>query len=184
MNLLQMDEITEWEETTEEIQQRFEIDSLESLNWAFRKLSAIHSKEADIAALAKKERERIDFWEAEQKKALENDKTFFETLIQTYHQKQLEADPKAKTLSTPYGKSKSRVSKASPDKSNEEALLQHIKENEMTEYIKESVKWGDLKKTLKVVDVAGKQVVVDETGQIIQGCIVKPASITFSCEVE
>jgi hypothetical protein len=184
MNLLQMDELNEWEESEVEVQQRFEIDSIDSLTWAFRKLAAFKAKEAEITNLAKKERDRIDYWEAEQKKALAQNMEFFEGLIQQYHAKQLAADPKAKTLSTPYGKSKARATKAQPEKVSEEAILAYIKENELTKYIKESVAWGELKKQLKVVQMGETEVVVDPDGQQVPGVAVKPASITFSTEVE
>jgi len=189
MNLLQMDELKAWEldvecQDQEELKQRFEITGLDSLNWAFRKLAAIKAKEEEIGKLVERELERIKLWETEQKKAIQQDKEFFEGLIQQYHAKQLAADPKAKTLSTPYGKSKARATKAQPDKADEEALLHYVKANKMDEFIKESLKWGDLKKTLKVVSIGEKEIVVDNNGEVVPGAIVKPASITYSLEVE
>jgi len=183
MNVLQEFELQELE-NQEELKQRFQITGIDSLNWAFRKLAAYKAKENEITELAKAERERIDRWEEEQKKSIQQNIEFFEQLIHEYHAKVLQDDPKAKTLSTPYGKSKARKTKAQPEKANENLLLQHVKENGMTEFIKESVKWGDLKKTLKVVEVNGQQVVIDGNGQVIPGVVVKPESITYSVEVE
>jgi hypothetical protein len=183
MNVLQEFELQEIE-NQEELKQRFQITGIDSLNWAFRKLSAYKAKAVEVEQLAKAERERIDRWEEEQKKSIQQNIEFFEQLIQEYHAKVLQEDPKAKTLSTPYGKSKARKTKAQPEKADENLLLQHVKENGMTEFVKESIKWGDLKKTLQVVEVNGKQVVIDENGQVVPGVVVKPESITYSVEVE
>jgi hypothetical protein len=183
MNVLQEFELQELE-NQEELKQRFQITGIDSLNWAFRKLSAYKAKASEVEQLAQAERERIDRWEEEQKKSIQQNIEFFEQLISEYHAKVLQDDPKAKTLSTPYGKSKARKSKAQPEKVDENMLLKHIKENGMTEFIKESVKWGDLKKALKVVEVNGDQVVIDENGQVVPGVVVKPEAITYSVEVE
>lgn len=170
----------------EEIQSQetpFEISDLNSLNWAFRKLAALKSKEKEIKQLANVERDRIALWERGELSTIEGSVEFFENMISVYHAKQLESDPKAKTISTPYGKSKTRKSKEAPEKANEEEILQHVIENNMDDYIKNSVKWADLKKNLKIVEISGEKTVVDENGQLIPGVTVKPESITYSVEV-
>ena len=117
MNLLDQYEIDEIER--QEIKPRFEITDLDSLNWAFRKLKAYKAKEKEIEEVAQKERDRIDAWEAEEKKKIQDNIDFFESLIFQYHAKVMDQDPKAKTLSTPYGKSKARTVKAQPEKADE-----------------------------------------------------------------
>lgn len=182
MNALQQIELM----GVEEIQSQdkpFEITDLESLNWAFRKLTALKSKEKEIKKLANIERDRIAEWERGELSTISNSLSFFESMVAVYHAKQLEEDPKAKTISTPYGKSKSRKSKEAPEKENEEAILQHVIENGMDDYIKTSLKWSDLKKAVKIVEIAGEKAVVDENGQIVPGLTVKPESISFSLEV-
>lgn len=178
MNQLQAHELENWD--VEEEQQRFQITGMDSLNWAFRKLSALKAKETEITKLAKAEKERIEHWEASEKATISNDIQFFESLINEYHAEVLRADPKAKTLSTPYGKSKSRMSKAQPDKADEAAILKYVKENEMDEYIKPTLKWADFKKSLTI---AGDKI-VDENGQIVPGVTIKPESISYKVEVE
>lgn len=179
MNQLQAHELENWNGQEEE-RQGFQITGMDSLNWAFRKLAAIKAKEAEIINLAKAEKERIEHWEATEKASLNNDIEFFEGLINQYHAQVLKEDPKAKTLSTPYGKSKSRASKAQPDKADEATILNYIEENGMTEYIKPSLKWADFKKSLKI---AGDKI-VDENGQVVPGVAIKPESITYKVEVE
>lgn len=182
MNSLQQIELLEVEDIeTQEI--KFEITDLSSLNWAFRKLTALKSKEKEIKQVANEERERIADWEKGELSSLNGSIGFFEGLIQAYHANQLAEDPKAKTISTPYGKSKTRKSGETPEKQNEEKVLQFVIENELDEFIKNSVKWADLKKSLKIVEISGEKVVVDENGQLVPGVIVKPESISYSVEV-
>jgi hypothetical protein len=182
MNSLQQIELMEVEEIQAQ-ETKFEITDLNSLNWAFRKLSALKTKEKEIKQVADIERERIAQWERGELSTISNSVEFFENMISVYHANQLALDPKAKTISTPYGKSKSRTSKESPEKANEDAILQHVIENGMEDYIKNSLKWADFKKAVKIVEISGEKVVVDETGQIVPGMTVKPESISYSVEV-
>lgn len=179
MNSLQQIELME----VEEVAPHFEITDLNSLNWAFRKLSALNDKEKEIKQLAAVERDRIEQWEKSELSTINSSLEFFQSLIHQYHAIVLAEDPKAKTLSTPFGKSKTRKTKEQPEKENEEVILQHVIENGMDDYIKNSVKWADLKKSLKIVEISGEKVVVDENGQIVPGVSVKPESISFSVEV-
>ena len=182
MNALEQIELMEVEEIQSQ-EQRFEITDLNSLNWAFRKLTALKLKEKEIKQLANVERERIAVWEKGELSTITNSTSFFESLIAEYHSQQLTSDPKAKTISTPYGKSKSRLSKESPEKADEKVLTSYVIENDMKDYIKNSVDWAGLKKSLHIVDVNGVKVAVDENGQVVPGVIVKPESISYSVEV-
>ncbi|ARK28747.1 host-nuclease inhibitor Gam family protein [Halalkalibacter krulwichiae] len=185
MNALERIEIEELEEMelTEEAKERFKITDLDSLNWAFRKIAALNEQKKEAQELAKAEMERIKTWLDGEEKPVNNSISFFEGLIKLYHMEQLDKDPKAKTLKTPYGKSKSTTSKAQPDQQDKEKLLAYVKDSGLTDLIKEEVKWGDLKKTLKVVEIDGKQVVVDGDGQLVEGASVKPADTSYKVEV-
>jgi hypothetical protein len=182
MNSLQQIELMEVEEIQSQ-ETRFEITDLNSLNWAFRKLTALKSKEKEIKQLANVERDRIAEWEKGELTSVTGSIGFFEGLIQLYHANQIAQDPKVKTISTPYGKSKTRKSGEAPEKQDEEKILQYVIENELDEFIKNSVKWADLKKSLKIVEISGEKVVVDENGQVVPGVTVKPESISYSVEV-
>lgn len=192
MNSLQKEElqfvdafIEDADETqTEQLKQTFKVTDLNSLNWVFRKVSALKSQQKEIKALADGERNRITFWEQKELSHIEDNLSFFEGLVSEYHAAVLSENPKQKTLSTPYGKAKARTSKAQPEKVNEELILQHVIDSNMDEFIKQSVKWGDLKKSLKIVEVEGKKAVIDDNGQVVPGVEVKPEGITFSMEVE
>ncbi|MDR5045540.1 hypothetical protein FNE59_07545 [Bacillus thuringiensis] len=182
MNALQQNELLEVDQL-QDAEQQFEITDINGLNWAFRKLSALKSKEKEINQLANVERDRIAEWEKGELISVHNSITFFESHVQRYHAEQLAADPKQKTISTPYGKSKTRKSKETPDKGDEALLLDYVIQNDLAEFIKNSVKWADLKKTLKIVEISGEKVVIDDTGQIVPGVTVKPESISYSVEV-
>jgi Bacteriophage Mu Gam like protein len=182
MNQLHEYELFELEEVEQEEQRRFEITGLDSLNWAFRKIAALNTKAEDITALAKAEHERINEWEKREKDSIAKSLERLESLVTEYHMKVLEQDPKAKTLSTPYGKSKAASRKAQPEKLDEKQILSHVVENELP-YTEPKLKWSDLKKNLRIVEKNGFEVVVDENGQVVPGAAVKPAGITYSVEV-
>jgi len=184
MNALNELEIIEWEEQPEESKQRFQICDLDSLNWAFRKLSAYKAKEKEISDLAAKERARIDMWEAEEKKKIQDSINFFESLIHEYHAKVLAENPRTKTISTPYGKSKARTSRPQPKKVDEATILKHVLENNMKDYIKPTLKWADLKKNLQIAEIGGRLIAVDENGQEVPGVVIEPEQTKFTVEVE
>ena len=182
MNALQQSELLEVDQL-QDAEQQFEITDINQLNWAFRKLTALKAQEKEVTTLANVERDRIAEWEKGELISVHNSITFFERHVQRYHAEQLAVDPKQKTISTPYGKSKTRKSKEAPDKANEELLLDYVIQNDLAEFIKNSVKWADLKKTLKIVQIGDEKVVVDGDGQIVPGVTVKPESISYSVEV-
>lgn len=185
MNKLQEVELAEVEDMEVSEFNKFEITDIDSLNWAFRKLAVLKSKEKETKQLADKERSRISMWEQSELSAVKSSIGFFESLVSHYHMKQLAEDPKAKTISTPYGKTKSTTSKAQPEKQNEEQLLAFVEENALPFVkVKKELAWGDLKKILKVADKDGQQIVIDENGQVVPGAAVKPQTTTFKVEIE
>lgn len=186
MNQLQQYELNEVEDVNSfrsEVENNFSITDINSLNWAFRKAAALKAKAKEVKQLADAERERIAEWEKSELSSINNSLEFFQNLVTEYHAKQLAEDPKAKTISTPYGKSKSRKSSEQLEKANEEDILLYVIENELEQFIKNSVKWAELKKSLKIVDLNGEKFAVDENGQLVPGITIKPESITFSMEV-
>jgi len=194
MNPLQIEELEQLEEqyfdgslegmSREEISQRFKIDNLDSLNWAFRKIAAYQAKLKEVQSLVNTERDRIDRWEKAQSSGIQQSIDFFSQLAADYHAKVLEENPKSKTLSTPYGKSKSTTSKAQPDQQNEEQIIKFVEENKLPFVEKvPKLKWAELKKTLKVVEKDGEQIIVNENGQVVPGVAVKPQTTTFKVEI-
>lgn len=190
MNPLLVEELDELDgyvlSDAEETGQKFEITDLDSLNWALRKVHAYDAQLKEIQTVANSERQRIDSWEQRESKGINESIQFFHNLISEYHSKVLEEDESKKTLSTPYGKSKSTTSKAQPDKKDEEQLIKFVEDNKLP-FIKKvttkTLQWGELKKTLQVVEKDGQQVVIDENGQVVPGVVVKPQTTTFKVEI-
>ncbi|MDN4609156.1 host-nuclease inhibitor Gam family protein [Sporosarcina highlanderae] len=164
--------------------ERFEIKDDQALNWVFREILAPLKKEvARIEEMAAVEIDRVNKWKESELKSPKSDIEYWESLIQKYHFEELLRDPKRKTLSTPYGKSKSRRSAEQPEQVDKQALLEHVLTNDMQDFIKKDVRWADLKKTLQISEMDGGRVAVDENGMIVPGVIIKPESITYSVEV-
>lgn len=179
--------MSELETIETEVKDRFEITDEATLHWTFRKMREIRGKIAEKEELAKseyaridEERKLVDAWLGDETKNLFQSIEHFDHLIREYHLALLNEDGTQKTLSTPYGKSKTTTTAEQPDKGDEEKLLKYAKDNKLTDLIKveETVRWGDMKKTLKVV--GGN--VVDENGEIVEGAKVKPKTVT--CKVE
>lgn len=175
-------EIMDFEiEETEEYKQRFEINNLESCNWAFRKLAKIKLKENEVKRVAEKEKERIDTWEKKELAKNEDAKAFFEGLLVEYYSKEKLADPKFK-ISTPYGKVSSRKQQPSY-KYDVNKFINWAKENEYLSLIrvKEEV---DKTATKKAFKINGNELLDENTGQIVEGVTIieGPDSITIKTE--
>lgn len=174
--------MTELQITETEEKQRFEITDDSSLSWVFREvLIPLKAEVNRTKALAEVENSRIKKWEEDKLRGPLQEITYWEQRVAEYHLDLLGKDPKQKTISTPYGKSKSTTSSEQAEKVDDEKLLKYIKDNELTGFLKveETVKWGDLKKTLTVV--GGN--VVDANGEIVEGTKVKPKTVTCKVEV-
>ncbi|MGH1256891.1 MULTISPECIES: host-nuclease inhibitor Gam family protein [Bacillus] len=182
MNALQRNELVEVNEL-QDAEQQFEVTDIDGFNWSLRKISALKEKEKEITTLANSERNRITEWEKNELNPIHSSISFFESHIRRYHMEQLAADPKKKTISTPYGKSKTRKSGETPEQQDKAQVLQYAIENELDDCLKTEVKWADFKKKLKIVEISGEKVIVDEDGQIVPGVTVKPESISYSVEV-
>src|SRR6185312_1036739 len=131
--------------------------------------------------LEQAEIDRIKLWAENENRSPLNDIEYWEQRIADFHLELLDKDPKQKTLSTPYGKSSSRRSKAAPEKVDEDKLLEHVKSNNLNDFVqvKESIKWGDFKKTL---NISGDKV-YDGNGLEVEGATVKPETVICKVEV-
>lgn len=186
MNAVQQIEEVEEIQEVQEVQNEyagFEITNLESLDWAFRKIFSLKKDEKEKMDFAASEHERISEWLKKELSPIHNDIGFFESLIQKYHAQVLADDPNKKTISTPYGKSKSRKSSEAPEKQDEAKLLDYAIENDEEDFIKTSINWGNIKKSLNIVEISGELVAVDMNGQIVPGVTVRPEVIKYSVEV-
>lgn len=176
--------VTEFDPSAEDEKQPFEITDLSTLGWAFRKIAERKAEQRKIEEYAQSELDRIKEWRDKEFNKHEDSIEFFQSKIQSYHFNQMMENPDLKTLSTPYGKSKTTTYKPSPEKVDEQSLLDYIHSNDLKGYVKESVEWGKLKKTLQVFEKEdGEFITVDEDGYIVPGVVVKPEETKFSLEV-
>ena len=170
------------EDGEEEPKERFKVDSLDSANWCLRKLSALAAKSAEVNALANNEMARIREWQEGELKKFDRNRAFLSSLLEAYHREVYTQDPKAKTISTPYGKMQIRKS---PPKWNydmdTDSLLNWLKANrpDLVRVIEEPNKQL-LKKVAKVAD---GRVIDPDTGAIIEGVTVEEQPERFSVEV-
>lgn len=180
MNALNKYEIEELEKSTDEEKQGWVIDSLESVNWAFRKINALNKQIEENEQLAKEEKYRIEQWEQKENSSHKQNIEFFEQKISEYHRELLVNDPKAK-IKTPFGQASLR--KVSAKIEYGDNTIQELKELGLDEYVrvKEEVNKADLKKVLTITDDLK---VVTEDGEVLNSAIVTPESHKTVIKVE
>lgn len=164
--------------SVEEVNAPYEIDSLDKLWWAFRKLQKVRAEIAKQKDTAAAEIERINSYLKDTLESLERDEGFFSSLIEHYYRTELEADPKAKCF-TPYGKATKRTTTVW-DYGNEEALTKTLMEA-APECVKTEYKLNkaELKKAAAVLEDG--RVALD--GEILDGVTVeKELRITVTTE--
>jgi hypothetical protein len=165
MNTLCKYEIEEVEEIEKE---QFKIDSIEQVNWAFRKIRAYKAQIKETNMLADAEVERIEDWRKQENSNSKYSIEFFEGLITEYFVSERKYNPELK-ISTPYGKV---TTKKQQDKweYDEDKLTEWLEKNkpELVRTKKEPNK-AELKKIAKAIN----GVVVDENGEIVEGISVK-----------
>jgi phage host-nuclease inhibitor protein Gam len=161
--------------------ERFQVNNIDQVNWAFRKIAALKAKQAEVKELADGEMHRIMKWFETETAKLNDNISFFEGLLTEYALNQRAADPDFKKASTPYGTVKFRKQPAKWIY-DDETLLNSLKTNGLTELIriKEEPNKAELKKRL----VHGDGIVVDpETGLPIDGVKVEEQSDSVQIEV-
>ena len=86
-----------------ETKEEFKVRDLQGATWCFKKLRALENKIEEITKVAAVEIDGITKWLEGELKTLENDKEYFEGLLNAYYVEERAKNKKFK-LSTPYGK--------------------------------------------------------------------------------
>lgn len=189
MNPLYALELDELQEITfhlpeTEVKQRFKINSLESLNWALRKLAALDNKLLDARELAAKEKARIQQWLDKETQSIEESRQFFQMLIEEYAREQRAADPKWKA-STPYGKVSFRKQQQKWEY-DEKKALESVQSAGLDKFVrvKHELDKVMLKGAVKVLEDG--RVVDPESGAIIEGVLVteQPEALKVEVNIE
>ena len=143
---------------------QFEITNLQGATWCFRKLRAIEDKVEEVTSVAALEIDRITQWLTGETKSLEEDKAYFEGLLNAYYIKERAKDKKFK-LSTPYGKITARKTKKWTY--DEEIVKAYVKAEELPFIrVKEELDKSALKK-------AFKDGINTETGEYVPGIVIE-----------
>ena len=165
MNALDSYELKELDEAPifEEASQ-WTVDSLESADWALRKIAVLKKKTDEIHQLAENERERIAEWEKKETQSNENSIEFFESKLANYLYELRRSDPKAK-IKTPHGTVGTRKQPDSWEYRTDTVSI--LKELGLSEFItiKESINKAELKKAVQVL-VDGR--VISPDGELIE----------------
>jgi hypothetical protein len=183
LELMEIIEADRAEIEDQELKERWKVENLEAANWCLRKLAALKAKQQEIDKLAKQEMERIRVWQEQASKGLERQAEFFTGLLEEYHRGRLREDPRAKTITTPYGEMHLR--KQQPQwEYHEEQLMTYLKANR-PDLVKEKITYLPDKASLKKYsNVVGNQVVDIITGEVIPGVAVYDRAEAFSVKVE
>ncbi|MER1957898.1 MAG: host-nuclease inhibitor Gam family protein [Solibacillus sp.] len=166
-----------FELSQEEISTQYQIDNLDSADWALRKI-AINN-----AALEEKEElfAKYEAWIKAERAKTERDNSYFEYLLTDYHMRVLAENPKQKSITTPHGKVQSTTRKPSIVKPEKECLPQVIEYAEQNDFanlveVKKELKWTEFKKELSLT---GDLKVVDSNGQIVPNIPISEGGTSF-----
>ncbi|QHZ50673.1 host-nuclease inhibitor Gam family protein [Paenibacillus larvae] len=182
INALQLHEIQEVEELTEDSRQRFEVKDVQSLSWVLRKLAALEAKKTEINQIADFELERIEHFRKKELESIQDNENFFRGLISEYAIRKRDDDPKFK-IKTPYGSVgfKKQQPKWNYD---DKALIAYLNENELYDFVrvKQEPNKVEIKKQFNCTE-DGR--VYDPNGVEVQGIKVesKPDELVIKLEV-
>lgn len=153
--------------------------------WALRKLTHLKAAMDADRKLAEAEVERVNAWLAEKQRAYENEASFFENQLKSYHWRRFVADPKAKTIKLPHGRLICR--KQQPEYTiDADVLLAYVKENHpQLVKVKESTNWSVFKGFIELAEPEGitAKCVDITTGEVVEGVVAIIRPERFEVEI-
>lgn len=143
----------------------FQIETKDQADYFIKTIKANRAEIEKVQAVQKQKKEEyckmIDEWAESITKPLQNNENFLIALLNNYASKQLEENPKTKTIKLPYGK---LSFKKQPDKYeyDEVKIKQFLHDNNLIDFIKtkEEINKVELKKN---VDVKGEDAYLNNT---------------------
>jgi hypothetical protein len=163
-------------------QTHFTIQNEGQANWALRKISQSQKRMQELQNVADEEIHKIEKWLLSDLAKEEKSVEFFTNLLNIYHLKLYEQDPKQyKSIRLPNGKL-TRVKSQPTFERDEEVLLKWLQERGMESFIERKVKprWGEFKKRVRV---SGNNCIIPDTGELVEGVTVIPQEEKFKVEV-
>jgi len=149
----------------------FQINSLQSADWAMRKLQAINEQDRENEATAQADLDQTIAWRDRKLTENQASREYFQGLLKDYLYRERQHDKKFK-IDTPHGKVTTRKTPAGL-KYEDATALKSLRDQGIQEFIrvKEEINKKDLKKAGSIIN--GKFVLED--GQIVDGVTEKPA---------
>jgi hypothetical protein len=165
---------------SDELREAYRIDGPGSAAWAMRKLRDARTRQAEVRAVADAEIERVQAWADTEHAKYERDAAWFEGLLTRWALDCRAADPRAKSVSTPYGTVTTRET-AGAWTVDDAAVLEWARGRrpELVQ-VRESLRLADAKKALTVAD--GK-ILDPATGEVVPGIEVGPSRVTATVKL-
>lgn len=169
----------------------FTVDSLESADWAVRKIGQHRRRYAAAVDVATAEQGRIVEWLAEQEQRCEQATSYLVELLARYHHDLLVDDPKAKTVRLPSGE---LIARKRPDSLLIDESDEHVDETfawceaNLPEavVVRKSFDKNTLKRKLRpsATEMVGDgfRAIDPATGELVPGVMFKVGEVSFKVE--
>jgi hypothetical protein len=118
--------------TAPEIARGYRLADLGGAEWAMRKMREAHEHVAEVEAQAAQWAREVTWWAERESRAAVATATYMAGLLEDYHRRRREEDPKAATTRLPSGVIESTAHKAAVEVTDEEALLAWCQANAPT----------------------------------------------------
>ncbi|MFC6180318.1 host-nuclease inhibitor Gam family protein [Lactiplantibacillus daowaiensis] len=154
----------------------FQINSLQTADWAMRKLQAIDEQDKETAATAQADLDKTIAWRDRKLTENQASREYFQGLLKDYLYRERKHDKKFK-IDTPHGKVSTRKNAAGLNY-DDVTVIKSLKKQGATDFIrvKEELDKKSLKKQGQIIN--GKFVLDD--GEVIDGVTEKPATESVS----
>lgn len=170
----------EWEVPAgDEERERFRVEGERQAVWAMRRARDVARRRAEIQAIAEEEIDRIQRWASDADAPLARDARYFEGLLIRYALDVRAADPRRKSVTTPYGTVRTRETGGGWTASPEALEWARVARPELVK-VTETFALSDAKRTLTATEDG---VVDPATGDLVPGITVAPRTVTATVEV-
>jgi Bacteriophage Mu Gam like protein len=165
---------------SDELREAYRIDGPGSAAWAMRKLRDARIRQAEVRAVADAEIERVQAWADTEHAKHERDAAWFESILTRWALDCRAADPRAKTVSTPYGTVTTRETAGAWTVDDAVVLAWARASRPELVQVRESLRLADAKRMLTVD--AGKVIDAD-SGEVVPGIEVGPSRVTAAVKL-
>jgi hypothetical protein len=161
----------------------YRLRSLSHLTWAVRRLAILRRRRLDVSTTAQAEIDRVQAWAAREDAKLARDAGWFEAIIAEYALDERARDERRKSIATPYGVVKTRVSAGAWDV-DPDALLPWLAEHRPDLLRRKVTEAPDLAAMRRALAVEGGEVFDRDSGVPVPGVKVGEPTVTASVDVD